>query len=46
MANNNKVTAHRSSVSGRFVTPHYAKTHPRTTTTERNPAPKPPSKGR
>lgn len=28
-------TVNRSSVSGRFVTDHYAKTHPRTTETER-----------
>lgn len=31
------VETHRSAISGRFVTDHYAKTHPRTTVTERNP---------
>lgn len=36
-----KVTQHRSAVSGQFVTPSYAKTHPRTTVTERNPKPTP-----
>lgn len=38
------VEAHRSAVSGRFVSEHYAKTHPKTTVTERNPAPQPPAK--
>lgn len=30
-----KRTVHRSSVSGKFVKPSYAKSHPRTTETER-----------
>lgn len=36
MANKSKTkTVHRSSVSGRFVTEKYTKTHPKTTETER-----------
>lgn len=31
----NKVTGHRSSVTGKFVKPGYAKTHPTTTEKER-----------
>lgn len=34
MAKTTKVTVNRSAVSGQFVTPKYAATHPRTTETE------------
>ncbi|HVP46433.1 MAG TPA: hypothetical protein VMT32_07615 [Bryobacteraceae bacterium] len=34
------VTINRSAVTGQFVTPKYAKQHPRTTETERRPSPK------
>jgi len=30
----NKVTVNRSAITGKFVTPQYAKQHPRTTETE------------
>lgn len=36
---------HRSAVTGRYVTERYAETHPRTTVTERGPAPPKPSNG-
>lgn len=40
-------TDSRSAVTGRFVTPQYAKGHPKTTVTEhRSPAPKAPSGGK
>ena len=35
MSNEPKKTVHRSSSSGRFVTPDYAKSHPKTTERER-----------
>jgi hypothetical protein len=34
------VTVNRSAVSGKFVTPTYAKNHPRTTETEHRPVKK------
>jgi len=33
-------TSNRSSVTGRYVTPEYVRSHPKTTETERRPAPK------
>jgi hypothetical protein len=38
------ITNHRDSGTGQFVTKQYVKTHPKTTTTEHNPAPKTSSK--
>jgi hypothetical protein len=39
------VVNHRNSIDGRFVKETYTKTHPNTTTTERNPrSPSPPPK--
>ncbi|WP_334186792.1 hypothetical protein [Noviherbaspirillum sp.] len=35
------ITNHRDAKTGQFVTPEYVKRHPGTTTTERNPLPKP-----
>jgi hypothetical protein len=35
MSNKKTTTVNRSSISGRFVTPKYAKSHPKTTETER-----------
>ncbi len=35
-----KITINRSAVTGKFVTPAFAKSHPRTTETEHRPAPK------
>lgn len=46
MTDKKTVEHNRSAVSGRFVTEHYAKTHPRTTVTEHRPAPKPPHGGK
>lgn len=43
MSTKKTVEHNRSAVTGRYVTPSYAKSHPRTTVTERQPAPKAPS---
>lgn len=40
----NDTQNHRSAITGRFVSEHYAKTHPRTTVTERSPVARPPAK--
>lgn len=42
----NKPTQNRSAITGRYVTPQYAKSHPKTTVTERNRVSQPKRRGK